>query len=270
VLHCAVEAFTSPKHPFICAWPTFEAGPELAAAQGHALVKTPLTANYTPDVKRMVAEAAKAGGGLIYICNPNNPTGNITSKQDIAWVVANLPANTILMMDEAYFHFNTSNETESSMKYVHDNKNVVVIRTFSKIYGMAGLRVGYAAAKPELIQKMAPFRNAVISIVSARGVAAAIDLGQKFIDERRDRMIRTRTELCAWFKQKKLNYIESQANFVMVDSGKDINQVGPAMLAKGVAVGRPFLPYDKMVRVTLGTDAEMAKFRGAFAEVLAV
>ena len=269
VLHCAVEAFTSPKHPFICAWPTFEAGPELAAAEGHALVKTPLTSSYTPDVKRMVAEAAKAGGGLIYICNPNNPTGNITSKQDIAWVVANLPANTILMMDEAYFHFNTSNETESSMKYVHDNKNVVVIRTFSKIYGMAGLRVGYAAAKPELIQKMAPFRNAVISIVSARAVAAAIDLGQKFIDERRDRMIRTRTELCTWLKQKKLNYIESQANFVMVDSGKDINQVGPAMLAKGVAVGRPFPPYDKMVRVTLGTDAEMAKFRGAFAEVLA-
>ncbi len=91
-LHCAVEAFTSPKRPFICGWPTFEAGPELAAAQGHALVKIPLTSNHTADVKRMVAEAAKAGGGMIYICNPNNPTGNVTPKQDIAWVVANLPA----------------------------------------------------------------------------------------------------------------------------------------------------------------------------------
>jgi histidinol-phosphate aminotransferase len=269
VLHCAIEAFTSPKHPFVCGWPTFEAGPELAAAQGHALVKTPLTSNYTSDVKRLVAEASKAGGGLIYICNPNNPTGNITPKQDIAWVVANLPANTVLLMDEAYFHFNTSNETESSMKYVHDGKNVIVMRTFSKIYGMAGLRVGFAAARPDIIQKMRPFANAPISIVSARGVLAALDLGQKFIDERREKIIRTRTDLCAWFKQKKLNYIDSQANFVMVDTGHDITKIGPAMLAKGVAVGRPFPPYDKMMRVTLGTDAEMAKFRGVLGEMLA-
>jgi len=270
VLHCAVEAFTSPKHPFICGWPTFEAGPELTAAKGHALVKTPLTSNYTSDVKRLVAEAAKAGGGLIYICNPNNPTGNITPKQDIAWVVANLPANTVLLMDEAYYHFNTSNETESSMKYVHDNKNVVVARTFSKIYGMAGLRVGFGAARPDLIQKMAPYRNAIVSVVSQRAVSAALDLGPKLIDERREKIIRTRTELCTWLKQKKLNYIDSQANFIMIDSGRDINQLGPALLAKGVAVGRPFPPYDKMVRVTLGTDAEMAKFRTAFGEVLAV
>jgi histidinol-phosphate aminotransferase len=269
-LHAAVEAFTSPKRPFICGWPTFESGPELAAAQGHAVVKLPLTSNYTSDVKRLVAEAQKAGGGLIYICNPNNPTGNITPKQDIAWVVANMPADTILLMDEAYYHFNVSPETESAMKYVHDGKNVIVMRTFSKIYGMAGLRVGYVAGRPDLIQKMTPFRNAVISIVSARGVLAAIDLGQKFIDDRREKMTHTRNDLLAWLKQKKLNYIDSQANFVMIDTRRDIKELTPAMLAKGVAVGRPFPPYDKMMRITIGTDAEMAKFKGALGEVLAV
>jgi histidinol-phosphate aminotransferase len=269
-LHCAVEAFTSPKHPIICGWPTFESAPELAAAQGHAVVKLPLGPTYTPDVKKMVAEAQKAGGGMIYICNPNNPTGNVTPKQDIAWVVQNLPANTVLLVDEAYFHFNLSNDTESAIKYVKDGKNVIVMRTFSKIYGMAGLRVGYAAAKPELIQKMEPFRNAIISIVSANAVMAAIDLGQKFVDERRDKLTRTRTELCNWLKQKKLNHIESQANFVMFDIKKDIKEVGPAMAAKGVAVGRPFPPYDKMMRITIGTDAEMAKFRTALSEVLSV
>jgi histidinol-phosphate aminotransferase len=269
-LHCAVEAFTSPKHPIICGWPTFESAPELAAAQGHAVVKIPLTSNYTSDGKRLVAEASKAGGGLIYICNPNNPTGNVTPKQDIAWVVANLPANTVLLIDEAYLHFNTSSDTESAMKYVHDGKNVIVMRTFSKIYGMAGLRVGYAAAKPELIEKMTPFRNAVISVVSARAVAAAIDLGPKFVDERREKMTRTRSELCAWLKQKNLRYIESQANFVMFEAGRDIKELGPAMLAKGVAVGRPFPPYDKMMRITIGTDAEMTKFRSALSEVLSV
>jgi histidinol-phosphate aminotransferase len=267
-LHCAVEAFTSPKRPFICAWPTFESGPELAAAEGHAVVKTPLTSNYGHDVKRMVAEAAKAGGGLIYICNPNNPTGNITPKQDIAWVVENLPANTVLLADEAYFHFNASPETESAMKYVHDGKNVIVMRTFSKIYGMAGLRVGYVAGRPDLIKKMEPFRNAMISIVSARAVLAAIDMGPKLVEERRDRMARARGELCTWLKQKNLKYIESQANFVMFDAKRDIKELGPAMLAKGVAIGRPFPPYDKMVRITIGTDAEMAKFRTALTEVL--
>jgi histidinol-phosphate aminotransferase len=269
-LHAAVEAFTSPKHPIICGWPTFESAPELAAAQGHAVVKIPLTSNHTSDVKRLVAEASKAGGGLIYICNPNNPTGNITPKQDIAWVVANLPSETILLVDEAYLHFNLSPDTESAMKYVRDGKNVIVMRTFSKIYGMAGLRVGYAAAKPELIRKMEPFRNAVISIVSARGVMAAIDMGPKLIDERREKMARTRNELVAWLKQKNLSYIESQANFVMFDSRRDIREVGPAMLAKGVAVGRPFPPYDKMMRITIGTDSEMAKFRTVAGEVLGV
>ena len=269
-LHCAVEAFTSPKRPIICGWPTFESAPELAAAKGHAVVKIPLTSNYTSDAKRLVAEATKAGGGLIYICNPNNPTGNVTPRQDIAWIVANLPPETVLMMDEAYLHFNMSNDTESAMKYVHDGKNVIVMRTFSKIYGMAGMRVGYAAARPDLIQKMEPFRNAIISVVSARAAVAAINMGPKLIDDRRAGMARTRNELCAFLKQKKLNYIESQANFVMFDIKRDIKEVGPAMLAKGVAVGRPFPPYDKMMRITIGTDAEMAKFRTALSEVLAV
>jgi histidinol-phosphate/aromatic aminotransferase/cobyric acid decarboxylase-like protein len=117
---------------------------------------------------------------------------------------------------------------------------------------------------------MTPFRNAVISVVSARGVMAAMDMGQKLVDERRERMARTRNELCAWLKQKKLNYIESQANFVMFDARRDIRELGSAMLAKGVAVGRPFPPYDKMMRITIGTDAEMAKFRTALSDVLSV
>lgn len=133
---------------------------------------------------------------------------------------------------------------------------------------MAGLRIGYAAARPELVKKMEPFRNAIISIVSARATLAAIDLGSKLIDERRERIARTRNELCAWLKQKKLNYIESQANFVMFDTKRDMREVGPAMLAKGVAVGRLFPAYDKMMRITLGTDAEMAKFRSVLTEVL--
>jgi histidinol-phosphate aminotransferase len=270
VLHSAVDVFTSATRPFITCWPTFEAGPELAAAEGHPVVKLPLSSSYASDVKKLVAEAEKAGGGMIYICNPNNPTGAITSKEDLAWTVDNLPANTILLVDEAYFHFNTSPDTESAMKYVHQGKNVLVMRTFSKIYGMAGLRCGYVAGRPDLIKKLEPYRNNVISIVAVRAVLAALDLGDKMIVERREKIARTRAETCAWLKQKKINYIDPQANFMMVDAGRDIKQMGPALLAKGVAIGRPFPPYNNMMRVTIGSDAEMSKFRAALSEVLKV
>lgn len=270
VLHSAVDVFTSPTRPFITCWPTFEAGPELAAAEGHPVIKLPLSSSYASDVKKLVAEADKAGGGLIYICNPNNPTGAVTSKEDIAWTVDNLPPQTMLLVDEAYLHFNTSPETESAMKYVHQGKNVLVMRTFSKIYGMAGLRAGYIAGRPDLMAKLEPYRNNVISIVAVRAVLAALDLGDKMIVERREKIARTRTELCAWLKQKKINYIEPQANFMMIDSGREIKQMGPAMLAKGVGIGRPFPPYNNMMRVTIGSDADMAKFRSALSEVLNV
>ncbi len=270
VLHAAVDVFTSPTRPFITCWPTFEAGPELAAIEGHAVVKLPLSSSYASDVKNLVAEADKAGGGLIYLCNPNNPTGAITKKEDIAWTVANLPKNTTLLVDEAYLHFNTAPETESAMKYVHQGKDVIVMRTFSKIYGMAGLRAGFVAARPDLIAKMEPYRNNVISIVAVRAVLAALDLGPKMIDERRERIARTRTELCAWLREKKISYIDPQANFMMIDTKRDIKEMTPAMLAKGVGVGRPFPPYNTMMRVTMGTDADMAKFRSALSEVLSI
>jgi len=269
-LQAAVHAFTSPQRPFITAWPTFEAGPEFTAAVGNPVVKIPLNAAYVSDVKKLAAEADRARGGFIYICNPNNPTAAITPKQDIQWLVDNLPRNTVLMVDEAYIHFAKSPDIESALKYVNAGKDVVVLRTFSKIYGMAGLRVGFAAARPDLIQKMAPFRNAVISIVSARAVAAAIDLGPSFIDERREKVGRIAAGMTTWCRAKKLNYIEPHANFMMIDVKRDVGEVATAMLAKGIAVGRRFPPYDTMLRVTLGQESEMEKCRKALGEVLSV
>jgi len=271
VLHCAIESFTSPTKPFVTGWPTFEAMPEMTAALGHAVVKIPLNANHSPDVKKLAAEADKAGGGIIHICNPNNPTASIVPKQDIAWLVSNLPKNTYLLMDEAYYHFNTSPETESALKYVREGKpNVLVSRTFSKIYGMAGLRVGFIAGPPEAIKRMAQFRNNVISIVTARAVLAAFDLGPAFIDERREKNARIRTETTAWLKSKNIKFIEPQGNFMMVDVQRNVSEVSPLLLAKGVAVGRLFPAYPNMMRVTVGTAPEMSKFRNVLAEVMGV
>jgi histidinol-phosphate aminotransferase len=269
ILHAAVDAFTSPTIPFITPWPTYEAAPELAAYEGHKVIKTPLNEAHSFDVHRLVEEAQKAGGGLVYVCNPNNPTATITTHDDLAWLVANLPPNTYLLVDEAYLHYATSPEAVSALPYVKEGKNVIVSRTFSKIYAMAGLRVGYAAAKPELIQRLTPYRNNVISFVSARAVLAALDLGPKLIEERRAKIVRTREELCSWLTAKGYKFIPPQANFMMIETGHEAREMQAKLLAKGVAIGRPFPALNTMIRVTIGTDAEMLKFRQAFSDVLA-
>jgi histidinol-phosphate aminotransferase len=267
ILHAAVETFTSPTLPLIYPNPTYEAAPELAKYRGSMTIETPLNSKMGPDVRRMAAEAEKAGGGLIYICNPNNPTSAITTSDDLAWLMANLPKNTYALVDEAYLHYATSPEVASAFPYVKEGKRVVVARTFSKIYGMAGLRVGYAAAPPELIERMDHYRNNVISIVSVRAVLAALELGPKLLEERKAKIVHTRTELTDWLTAKNYKFIPPQANFIMIETGREAKDMQAAMLAKGVAIGREFPALKTMIRVSIGTDAEMAKFRKVFTEV---
>jgi histidinol-phosphate aminotransferase len=268
-LHAAVEAFTSPTIPLIIPMPTYEAAPELTKYKGFPVIETPLNANMQPDVRRLAAEADKAGGGLIYIVNPNNPTSTITTSDDMAWLVANLPKNTNVLVDEAYLHYATSPEVSSSFRFVKEGKNVIVTRTFSKIYGMAGLRIGYIAGPPEMIKRMVPYRNNVVSVVAVRAVSAALDLGPKMLEERKAKIVHTRNELCAWLSEKKFEFIPPQANFMMIETGRDASKMQATMLAKGVAIGRPFPPLNTMIRVSIGTDAEMVKFRSVFTEVMA-
>jgi histidinol-phosphate aminotransferase len=266
-LHIAVDTLTSPTRPLIAVTPTYEGPVELARTLGHPVVLTKPRADYSADVHKLVEEADRAKGGLIYLCNPNNPTSSITGKKDIDWLVSNLPSNTTLLIDEAYIHFGESPELASALPYVRQGKDVIVTRTFSKIYGMAGMRVGFAAAKADWIARMGPLRMNVISVVSAKGVVAALADRNNFVPERKASMAKTRRELCAWLKERKLNYIEPHANFLMIDCGRDARHFISEMPKLGVAPGRPFPPLDNMLRVTIGTDAEMARFRDVFWKV---
>jgi histidinol-phosphate aminotransferase len=265
VLHAAIDAFTSPSRPLITVAPTYEGPVDLATrGLGREVVRVLLESPYVPDVRKLAEAARKAGGGVIYLCNPNNPTSSITPKKDLAWLIDNLPPDTLVLIDEAYAHFADSPDFETALGYVRQGKNVVVTRTFSKIYGMAGLRAGFACASPELIAKMAPFRNNVISIVTVRAVLAALEESKTLIPERRAKFIRIRGELCAWLRDRGVPYIEPQANFVMIDVGRDAREFITAMPPKGVAVGRPFPPMNNFLRVSLGTDRDMARFREVF------
>jgi len=267
VLHTAVDAFTYQTRPLITVTPTYELSVDVARAQGHAVVLTKLREDYTADVKQLAAEADKAKGGLIYLCNPNNPTAAMVKSGDVDWLVANLPANTVLMVDEAYIHFGENPNLKSALPHVRAGKDVIVARTFSKIYGMAGLSVGFAAAKPALIDKMNPLRINVIPYVSAKGVVAALADKDRIVPERRATLAKTRRDVCAWLTERQVKYIEPHANFMMIDCGRNAREFIQKMPRLGVAPGRPFPPLDNMLRVTIGTDAEMARFRDVFWKV---
>jgi histidinol-phosphate aminotransferase len=267
VLNAALCAFTSATAPLITAAPSYDVVVDHARHLGSKIVQVPLTDSWAYDVRKLADEAAKAGGGLIYLVNPNNPTSSLTPTSDIDWLVTNLPPKTILMVDEAYVHFVDPAKIESAIKHVRDNKDVIVARTFSKIYGMAGARAGFGCGKPELIEAMSPFMDYVIPVLALRAAKAALADRDSFVPQRRANNARIRGELCEWLRQKNVRFIEPHANFIMIDLGRDSRAFKREMMNHGVAVGRPFPPLDKMLRVTIGSDSEMQKFREAFWQV---
>jgi len=264
VLHAAIEAFTGPDKALVVMDPTYEAPAWIAESGGRKVAAVSLTEEYYADVKRLAAEAQRNQAGLVYLCNPNNPTSALTPKQDIDWLVDNLPSKAVLLIDEAYIHFSLA---PNALEHVRKGKNVIVARTFSKIYGMAGLRVGFGCARPDLIDKMRPFRNNVISIVGQRAAAAALVEREAMLKSRREQFSATRADLCQWLRKRELRYIEPHANFVMLDLGRPVGPFSAQMMRRGVIVGRPFPPLTTMMRVTLGTDGEMARFKQVFEEV---
>src|SRR5271157_2246128 len=148
-LHFTVMAFTSPKASYVTADPGYEAGVHAAKIARAHVVNVPLTKTYAHDVKAMLAAAPDAG--VFYVCTPNNPTGTLTSLSDIEYLVENKPESSIVLVDEAYIHFS---DAPSAIDMVKARKDVIVLRTFSKIYGMAGLRCGFAIARPDLVRRL--------------------------------------------------------------------------------------------------------------------
>lgn len=263
-LHQAVLAFTSPGKALVMGDPSYESGERAAQFIGSKVIKVPLTREYAHDVRAMVAAGPDAG--LYYICNPNNPTGTLTSKTDIEWLVANKPKGSVVMVDEAYTHisgapFNTD--------LVAADKDVVVLRTFSKIYGMAGLRAGAAIARPDLIEKLAGFSS--LGMLPITGMAAATaSLQQKnLVPERRKIIGDIRNDTLAFLAKNNFHYVPSVSNCFMVDVQRPGNEVVMALRGEKVYIGRVWSAWPTYVRVTVGTQDEMNKFKTAFLKVMA-
>ena len=262
-LHFSVLAFTSPKRSFVTADPSYEAGMRAAETAGAKVVKVPLTANYAHDVKAMVTADPQAG--VIYICNPNNPTGTLTSKADIKWALANKPKGSILLVDEAYIHLS---EGEDVLDLVAADQDLIVLRTFSKIYGMAGLRCGFAAGRPDLLASLKPFGQNAMAITGSAAARASL-LDPDLVPVRKKIIGDTRRETLSWLKANGYKVIgDPQTNCFMIDTGRDGRGVIAALKAKNIYIGRTWPIWPNAVRVSVGTVEEMARFRVAFREVM--
>ena len=268
VLKVAAMAFLAPGKRLVVADPTFEAMARYAQLAGAEVVKVPCDAAWRHDLEAM-AKAARERPGLVYLCNPNNPTGTLVSRAALEKFLAGMPAESVALVDEAYFHFADHPAYGTLLDSVKAGANVVVARTFSKIYGMAGLRLGYAVARRDLIQKMRPHQVAESWNVMACAAALASLEDKEFVARNRRLNHDARTALADALRKRGCGFIPSETNFVCVHVGGPVRPVIQAFRERGISVGRPFARLDEHIRVSLGTPEEMEKFLAAFDRVVA-
>jgi len=262
-LHFSVLAFTSPAKSYVTADPGYEAGMHASKISGARVVKTLLTASYGHDVKAMITAAPDAG--LFYVCTPNNPTGTLTPHADIEYLVEHKPKGSIVLVDEAYIHFS---DATTALDLVKVDKDVVVLRTFSKIYGMAGLRCGLAIGRPDLIEKVSSFSGwNSLPVTSVAAALASLD-DASVVPERKRINAAVRGETFAWLDSKGYSYVPSVSNCFMLDTKRPAKEIIAAMAARNVFIGRAWPAWPTHVRITVGTKSEMERFQTAYQEVM--
>jgi histidinol-phosphate/aromatic aminotransferase/cobyric acid decarboxylase-like protein len=259
-----VVAFCSPQRGYVICEPTYEAGSEAAKFIGARVFGVPMRKDYAHDVKAMAK--ADPNAGLLYVCNPNNPTGSMTSRHDIEWLLANKPPGSVLMVDEAYLHI-APNATPCT-DLVAQGKEIIVLRTFSKIYGMAGLRLGAAFARPDLLKKITDFGAFAVPTTAVAGAIASLKV-KTLVPERRKIIGDIREDTIAFLEKHHYRVIPSVSNKFMVDTRRPGQEVIDGLKKENIYIGRLFPAMPTHVRVTVGTRDEMEKFKAAFLKVMA-
>lgn len=265
VLKLCADTFTGAQRgKLVVADPTFEAVLHHATVNGAEVVKVPLTNTFAHDLSRM-AEVPNAA--LVYICNPNNPTASITPKNDLHDFISKTSSPTMILVDEAYFHYADSPEYETVIPLVKDHPNLIVARTFSKVYGMAGLRCGYAIGQAETIAQLRPHQSwDSVNIMAVAAASASLDDANQVASGRRLNA-ETRSFVTTQLEAIGYNCIPSQANFIMFDVKRPVVPVIKALKDKKVEVGRLFPAMPNHMRLTIGKKNEMEAFLSAFRQV---
>jgi histidinol-phosphate aminotransferase len=267
----SVFAFCSPAKSLVQADPSYETCGRAAKFLNIPIKNVPLTADYRHDVKAMAA--ADGNAGVFYVVNPNNPTGTMTPTSEIEWLVDNKPAGSIVVIDEAYIHFSKDYPNNTTSHLAAAGKDVLINRTFSKIFGMAGARVGYVMGRPELLAKLRLYDGGYLSnmLPVASVACATASLGDKAsIAARRKTLNENRAMTVDFLTKRGFKLIgPSEANMVMVDwKTKTAKDMQTAFRAQGVEIARSWPVWPTVSRISIGSKQDMEGFFAAFSKVV--
>jgi histidinol-phosphate aminotransferase len=269
ILRMAAAAFLGPGRTLVAAEPTFEAVLRYAGVTAAEPIAVPLDAAFRHELSRMAA-ACDARTGLVYVCNPNNPTGTIVTGEALSAFLGRVPPTATVLLDEAYFHFVDHPAYRSGFELLGRFPNLVVVRTFSKIYGLAGMRLGYAVGAPDRIAALD--RHRLINNANAAVLTAALaTIGEtEHVARLKRRMNDTRRSLVEALERDGRRVIPSEANFVMFETGRDVTPLIAALRERKILVGRRFPSMPTWLRVSVGTPEEIAAFLAALRKILPV
>lgn len=260
ILRMATNTFTGPQRKLVMALPTFGLISRYAAHAGAEVSSVPLRGDWSHDLQAMLARS-DANTGLVYICNPNNPTGSLTSRDNLEAFLRELPSSIHVLIDEAYHHYvEQSSDYRSFIDRPLDDSRVIVVRSFSKIYGLGGMRIGYAVTSRRTADRLA--FNALagnVNVVAATAAAAALD-DREHVERSRRLNADDRQAFYNQANARMLRTIDSQTNFVMVNTERQIGDVGQHFRKHNILLPRPDAPLDQYIRISLGTPAEMREF----------
>jgi len=274
ILRSCTHLFTAKDKALVGTIPTYEECAGYAEMMGHPVRPVALDANFKIDLEKF-GDAAK-GAGLVFYCNPNNPTatyvGAKATREFLAKVARDSP-DTYVLVDEAYFDYVTDPDHDTHIPVALENPHVIIARTFSKAYGMAGLRMGYAVGHVDTIKKMrewdAGAGTSSLNVLAMQAGIAAINQDASFTANERARNQEVRDFTMKWFADRGMKPTDSQANFMFVNIGRPAKDFRDACRAKGVMVARDFPPFEKThCRISFGTMDEMKKAVAVFDEVL--
>ena len=260
ILRMAAATFLGRDKRLVLASPTFGPIADYARSAGAAVATVPLNKQYARDLDAMLAQV-DAAAGLVYICNPNNPTGSLTPRKDLETFIRKLPSTTRVLIDEAYHHYaGTSAAYASFIDHPVDDSRVIVTRTLSKIYGLAGLRLGYAIAASEPACQLASIRLPMdVNVLALIGAATAL-YDSEHVNLSVQRNANDRQEFYNQANARMLRVIDSHANFVMLNTGGSAQEAIDHLKKHNILVAPPIPSMGKLVRVSLGKPDEMQEF----------
>ena len=248
--------------------PTYTSVYRVASGIDADVIARPLLADHTQDIDDLIKVTRRnyRDVGLVYVVNPNNPTGVVVPDDDIRALLDGIPEDIPVLIDEAYHHFVQDPAYSSAVKYVKEGRRVIVTRTFSKIYGMAGMRLGYGIAPSDMIESMRTWSTGSVNALVKWGGAAALEdrESEAWV---RDTTTRIREAVAGVLRKQGFEVIPSATNFFMVHTGRPASEVRAEFRKRDVAVGRDFPPMLDYLRVSIGTEEEMKRFLVAWNEI---